>query len=97
MKNHKFPIRDIQFHEEGLRSAASANMSIEEAQLVAWHSTAIAYLTLGASRGLDSPAAEREDGEGRIHAAPIEDFLIPATDSHGLTYFKHTFKENSVK
>lgn len=88
----KFPIRDIQFHEEGLRAAASHNMATEEAIAVAWHSTAIAYLQYGEFKGVKGPAAEREV-DGRVEAAVIEDYLIPSTDSHGLTYFKHVFKD----
>jgi len=94
MKPKRYPIQDIQFHEEGLREAASTTMSHEEGIAVAWHSTAIAYLTFGEQRGFEGPAAEREV-DGRIVPAEIEDFLTPSTDSHGLTYFKHTFKENS--
>lgn len=93
MKTKNFPIRDIQFHEEGLREAAGHNISTEEAIAVAWHTTAIAYLQYGEFKQVDGPAAEYEDKEsGLIETRPIEDYLIPATDSHGLTFFKHTFK-----
>jgi len=87
----KFPIRDVQFHEEGLRAAASLTVSKEEAIAISWHSTAIAYLQYGAFNGFNGPATEREIG-GQIEAVEIEDFLVPATDSHGITYFKHVFK-----
>jgi hypothetical protein len=93
MTNHKYPIQDIQFHEEGLREAASHSLSRDEAIAVSWHTTAIAYLQFGSFKGINGPAAEREVN-GRMVPAPIEDYLIPATDNHGMTYFKHVFKES---
>ncbi len=93
--NRKFPIKDIQFHEEGLREAASATMSVEEAIAVSWHSTAIAYLNYGAALDLAGPAAERIGVDGHLESWLIEDYLIPSTDSHGLTFFKHVFKESN--
>ena len=91
----KFPIQDIQYHEERLREVASAEMSQEEGIAVAWHSTAIAYLMLGEVKGIQGPAAEYEC-DGRVVVSQIQDYLIPTTDSHGLTFFKHVFKENSA-
>ena len=90
--NPKFPIRDVQFHEEGLREAASHNMAKDEAVAVAWHTTALAYLRFGTFKGFKGPAAEREVN-GRVEAALIEDYLKPATDTHGMTYFQHVFKD----
>lgn len=91
MTGHKYPIRDVQFHQEGLRMAASHTMAKEEATAVAYHSTAIAYLQFGAFKGVKGPAAERLV-DGRVETEPIEDYLLAAEDSHGLTYFQHTFK-----
>lgn len=93
MSPKKYPIQDIQFHEEGLREAADVVISKEEAIAISWHSTAIAYLQFGEFKGFDGPAAEREV-DGRVEAAQIEDYLLPATDSHGLTYFQHVFKDS---
>lgn len=90
--SHQFPIRDIQFHEEGIREAASHNLSAEEAIAVSYHSTALAYLQYGFFKGFDGPGAEREVN-GAVAAVPIEDYLTPAKDNHGMTYFQFTPKE----
>jgi len=92
MSDQRYPIRDIQFHEEGLREAASHTMSKEEGQAVAWHSTAIAYLQYGHFKGFRGPAAEREVN-GQMVAAAVEDYLLPAVDNHGMIYFQHVFKD----
>lgn len=91
-KSKSFPIKDIQFHEERLREVASHTLAKDEAIAVSWHSTAIAYLQYGAALGLNGPAAEREV-DGKVVPGLIEDYLVPATDSHGLTFFKHVFKD----
>lgn len=88
----RYPIKDVQWHEEGLRDAASSDMTREEGIAVAWHSTALAYLQCGAFHQLPGPAAERVV-DGKVEVAVIEDYLLPATDSHGLTYFQHVYKE----
>lgn len=90
--SHKFPIRDIQFHEEGVREAASHVMSKEEGIAVAYHSTAIAHLQYGHFKGFNGPAAEREV-DGMVEPAAIEDYLLPAVDNHGMTYFRYVLKE----
>ncbi len=94
MSEHKFPIRDIQFHEEGVREAASEDMTLEETVAVSYHSTALAYLHFGEFHKLDGPAAEREV-DGRFEMAVIEDYLLPAKDNRGMTYFQHVFKDQS--
>jgi len=93
MKNRIFPINDVQFHEEGLRSLDPHEGDTDATTvLIAWHTTAIAYLQYGAFKKLEGPAAEREVN-GRIVPALIEDNLILARDSHGQPYFKHTYKD----
>lgn len=88
---YKYPIRDIQFHEEGVRESANAHMDHEETKAVAYHTTALAYLHCGAFHNLPGPAAERiVNGVRRPEV--IEDFLTEATDNAGLPYFKHTYK-----
>jgi hypothetical protein len=88
----RYPIKDIQFHEEAIRETADLVLSHDEGVAIAWHSTAIAYLQFGAAHGLLGPGVEREV-DGQVVPALIEDYLLPAMDSHGLTYFKHVYKE----
>lgn len=89
---NQFPIKDVQFHEERLRENANAEMGKDEHLMVAWHTTALAYLTYGAAKGLKGPAAERVV-DGKMVPCVIMDELFPATDSHGMPYFKHKFKD----
>lgn len=92
-KDYRYPIRDVQFHEEGLREAADLEFSVDEHLAISWHSTAIAHLRYGAFHGLSGPGAEWRTASG-IEPREIENFLIRAKDSDGLVYFKHQFKEN---
>lgn len=93
MSANRFPIRDIPFHEDGLRETAEAGPAFteDEGKAIAWHSTALAYLHYGAAKGLNGPAVETASGP-----VLIEDYLIPALDSHGLTYFKHVAKADVI-
>lgn len=93
MSDNRFPIKDIQFHEDRLREAADeAAESVfgwrDENISIAWHSTAIAYLEIGVLYGLSGPAVEHEDGRVEL----IEDHLTPTTDSHGQTQFLPVIK-----
>lgn len=91
--SHKYPIKDVQYHEERIREVASHELSVDEAIAIAWHSTALAYLRFGAFHQMPGPAAERKV-EGEVIPALIEDYLVPATDSHGMTYFQHVWKDD---
>ncbi len=87
MSNHPVPIKDIQFHEERLRDvadeAAEAMFGDCDPAAVNWHTTAIAYLEIGARYDLPGPAVEHESGRVEL----IEDYLVPTTDSHGQINF----------
>lgn len=92
MKN-RYPIRDIQYHEESLRETVDEfGDPVEEAIAVAWHSTAIAYLVAGNQMGLPGPGSVI-DGRPVL----VEDYLIRKTDSHGLTYFEPIEKPTPAK
>lgn len=84
----RFPIRDIQWHEESLRDAGD-EIGDQEKVAIAWHTTAIAYLSYGQFNG---PAAECEVN-GRIQPKPIHDYLLLSRDRFGEPYFKHKFKD----
>lgn len=90
MDRKRFPIVDIQFHEEGIREAAAEGGCTREEEIlaVAWHTTAITYLEAGAALGLPGPASI--DADGRVFL--VEDYLEPKTDSHGQPYFVHVEK-----
>lgn len=88
MIHKRFPIVDVQFHEEGLREVDEAENPRDEILAVAWHSTALAYLEAGAALGMPGPAGV--DADGRVFL--IEDYLEPKTDSHGQPYFVHVEK-----
>ena len=86
----RYPIKDIQFHQEGIQNAEDLEPR-EEGISVAWHSTAIAYLVVGQRAGLPGPAVV-SDGKVRL----IEDYLVPVmNNAHGLVDFEPVLKSES--
>lgn len=93
-----FPIKDHQFHQEGLEAAARTVrgndflVQGEDAIAIAWHSTACAYLAFGVHHDLDGPGAE-EIEHGRVTGVrAIKDHLRLAYDDNGFPFMMHEFK-----
>jgi hypothetical protein len=91
----RFPIRDVQFHIEGLRQRNATTAHTDELHiLTSWHSSAIAYLQFGAFHKLDGPGAERYGPDGSVTPARIEDYLTLAKGAKGESYLLKTFKKD---
>lgn len=91
-KNRKFPIRDIQFHEERLSSMEEYDGSNEARALIQWHTTAIAFLRYGAFKQLGGPAVEAEV-DGTMQPQLVEDYLLLVFDRHGNPVCKYVTKK----
>jgi hypothetical protein len=90
MSEKRFPIKDVQFHEEGIREA-SKNATLDEIAAIAWHTSAINFLECGVRHDLPGPAAEFPAFPG-VDVVMVEDYLIRAADSHGFPYFQPVVK-----
>jgi hypothetical protein len=85
----EFPIQDIQWHEEALRSMPDFELSDREATIsVCWHSTAIAYLHYGAFHGLDGPGVEIDKVPVRI-----KPYFQLGIDSYKQPFMRHFLPE----
>ena len=87
----KFPINDVQFHEEALRQMDDWTDDGLDV-LATWHVTAIAYLQYGAAKGLDGPGVERVI-DGVVTPAVIDDNLYLDRDEYDQPYFRYTYKD----
>ena len=88
--NRKWPIKDIQFHEEALRETADDVLDHDQSVIVAWHTTAIAYLQYGQAMGLDGPGTESWEGKKAVPVR-IDHTLTLAYDQSGHPNFHPTF------
>lgn len=97
-----FPIRDRDFHVQGLELSSTSirqaletqdQIDAEEEVAAAWHTTAIAYLDFGRAHNLGGPGAEEVDANNRVSGVrPIKKFLRLAYDDNGYAFMMHEFE-----
>ena len=95
--DRKFPIKDVNFHESSLREMdqyeVSADGRGEVDIILAWHSTALAYLQFGDHHNLDGPGNEDVSSPPLVLPRAIERTLTLGYDDNGLPFMIHKFKE----
>lgn len=89
--DRQFPIKTIEFHETNLRSMDEYPSSEEVEIIIAWHSTALAYLQFGELHELDGPGNE-DVSTGRPIPKAIERNMTLGYDDNGLPFMIHHFK-----
>lgn len=96
MSKHVFPIKDEQFHEEGLRNL-DGDESDEATALRAWHVMAIGFIQYGQFKDFDGPAAEEQyldaDERPRFRPRAIKPTLTFVRDRFGQPTFQHEWED----